>query len=126
MVCTNRAATATLHYLISPEITAAEAEALVDDEMLNALMPASDNILIVADEVGEVSLEQICKKFYVGDTVDIAAMKEKGLLSSEMNYVKITSSDKMTKRLTICAHIYERTAAKMILLTGGDVNIIAD
>jgi hypothetical protein len=32
----------------------------------------------------------------------------------------------MTKRLTISAHIFERTAAKMILLTGGDVNIIAD
>ena len=125
-VCTNRAAAATLHYLISPEITAGEAETLIDEEMLDALMPTSDNILIVADEVGEVSLEQICKKFYVGDTVDIDALKEKGLLDQKMMYVKITSSDEMTKRLTISAHIFERTAAKMILLTGGDVNIIAD
>ena len=125
-VCTNRAAAATLHYLISPEITAEEAETLIDEKMLDALMPVSGNILIVADEVGEVSLEQICKKFYVGDTVDIDALKEKGLLDQEMMYVKITSSNEMTKRLTISAHIFERTAAKMILLTGGDVNIIAD
>ena len=125
-ICAQRAAAATLHYLISPEATAEEAEALISDEMLTALMPASENILIVADDVGEVSIEQLCKKFYVGDTVDIQSLKDVGLLDPNMNYVKITSSGEITKRLTVSAHMFERTAAKMILLTGGDVNIIAE
>ena len=125
-VCANRAAAATLHYLISPEATAQEAEALISDEMLDALMPPAQDILIVADQVGEVSLEQLCKKFYVGDTVDIAAMKEKDLVAPEVNYVKITSQGDMTKRLTVSAHMFERTAAKMILLTGGDVEVMTE
>jgi len=125
-VCANRAAAATLHYLISPEATAEEAEMLISDEMLEALMPASENILIVADEVGEVSIEQLCKQFFVGDSVDIETMKEKELLASDMTYVKITASSEITKKLTVSAHMFERTAAKMILLTGGDVNIIAE
>lgn len=125
-VCANRAAAATLHYLISPEATAEEAEALISDEMLDALMPPAQDILIVPDHVGEVSTEQLCKKFYVGDVVDVATMKEKGLLDSEVNYVKITSDGDMTKKLTVSAHMFERTAAKMILLTGGDVEMITE
>ena len=99
---------------------------LISDEMLEALMPASENILIVADEVGEVSIEQLCKQFFVGDSVDIETMKEKELLASDMTYVKITASSEITKKLTVSAHMFERTAAKMILLTGGDVNIITE
>ena len=125
-VCANRAAAATLHYLISPEATAEEAEALISDEMLDALMPPSGDILIVPDQVGEVSLEQLCKKFYVGDIVDIAAMKEKNLIPNDVNYVKITSQGDMTKKLTVRAHMFERTAAKMILLTGGDVEVVTE
>jgi hypothetical protein len=125
-VCANRAAAATLHYLISPEATAEEAEALISDEMLDALMPPVQDILIVPDEVGEVSVEQLCKKFYVGDVIDVAAMKEKGLLDPDVNYVKITSEGDMTKKLTVSAHMFERTAAKMILLTGGDIAMITE
>ena len=125
-VCANRAAAATLHYLISPEATAEEAERLISDEMLAALMPPSTEILIVPDQVGEVSLEQLCKKFYVGDTVDVAAMKEKELVAPEVNYVKITAEGDMTKRLTVSAHMFEKTAAKMILLTGGDVEVMTE
>ena len=125
-VCANRAAAATLHYLISPEATAEEAEALISDEMLDALMPPTQDILIVADQIGEVSIEQLCKKFYVGDIIDMDAMKEKGLLTPEMTCVKITSEGEMTKRLTVSAHMFERTAAKMILLTGGDINIVTE
>ena len=125
-VCANRAAAATLHYLISPEATAEEAEALITDEMLTALMPPRTDILIVPDHVGEVSLEQLCKKFYVGDTVDVAAMKEKELVAPDVNYVKITAEGDMTKRLTVSAHMFEKTAAKMILLTGGDVEVMTE
>ena len=125
-VCANRAAAATLHYLISPEATAEEAEALISDEMLDALMPPAQDILIVPDHVGEVSVEQLCKKFYEGDVIDISAMKEKGLLDPEVNYVKITSAGDMTKKLTVSAHMFERTAAKMILLTGGDIEMITE
>lgn len=120
----NREAAAILHYLISPEITAEEAEALISDEMLNALMPPAKEILIVPDLIGEVSIEQLCKKFYTGDVIDIEAMKEKGLLAPAMTYVKIIAEGDMTKKLTVSAHMFERTAAKMILLTGGDLDII--
>lgn len=123
-VCANRAAAATLHYLISPEASAEEAETLISDDMLDALMPPMPDILIVPEHIGEVSVEQLCKHFYVGDVIDIASMKEKGLLDPEVSYVKITSDGEMTKRLTVSAHMFERTAAKMILLTGGDIEII--
>jgi large subunit ribosomal protein L15 len=89
-------------------------------------MPPAQDILIVPDEVGEVSVEQLCKKFYVGDVIDVAAMKEKGLLDPDVNYVKITSEGDMTKKLTVSAHMFERTAAKMILLTGGDIAMITE
>ncbi len=125
-VCANRAAAATLHYLISPEATAQEAEELISDEMLDALMPPAGEILIVPEHVGQVSTEQLCKKFYVGDVVDIETMKDKGLLEPKMTYVKITAQGDMTKKLTVHAHMFERTAAKMILLTGGDINMIQE
>lgn len=125
-VCASRAATATLHYLICPEVTAEEADALISDEMLDALLPPSEEILIVADQVQEISIEQLCKKFYVGDVVDVEALKDKGLMDPAMTYVKITATGEMTKKMTVCAHMFERTAAKMILLTGGDTNIVTE
>ncbi|MBQ7320642.1 MAG: uL15 family ribosomal protein [Clostridia bacterium] len=126
-VCANRAAAATLHYLVSPEATVEDAEAWVTEDMLNALMPQNQDILIVTDaRVAEVSIEQLCKKFYVGDVVDMDSLKEKDLIPTDATYVKIIASDKMTKRLTVNAHMFERAAAKMILLTGGDVNIMTE
>lgn len=125
-VCAARAAAATLHYLISPEATAEEAESLISDEMLDALMPPATEILIVPDLIQEVSIEQLCKKFYEGDIIDVASLKEKGLMEPDMTYVKITSAGEMTKKLTVSAHMFERTAAKMILLTGGDATIITE
>ena len=125
-VSASRVAAATIHYLSCPEITAEDAERDVSDEMLRAAVGKLERPGMFEEETGTVSIEQISKKFYQGDEVTPEKLVEQGLLGEDRNYVRIVGSGRLDKKLIIHAHAFDKTAAKMILLTGGEINIICD
>ena len=66
-----------------------------------------------------VNIGRICDAYQAGETVDIASLKEKGLLSQKAGRVKILADGHLDKALTVKADDFSAQAVKMILLTGG-------
>ena len=67
----------------------------------------------------EVNLDSICEKFNDGDTVTLAQLKAKRLVSQNAARVKVLARGTMTKALTIYADRFSLQAVKMITLAGG-------
>jgi large subunit ribosomal protein L15 len=74
------------------------------------------NAKIVA-EVNVGSLEQ----FEPGSTVDIAALQERGLVKGVFDVVKILGEGDLSKKLTVSAHRFSKSAAEKIEKAGGSV-----
>ena len=68
-----------------------------------------------------VNIDTLSAHFSAGDTVDIAAMKEKGLISRKEKAVKVLARGVIGKPLTVIADDFSADAVKMIVLTGGKV-----
>ena len=66
-----------------------------------------------------VNLSAINDAFSAGDTVTIESLKEKGLIPSKAQRVKILANGKLDKSLDIEADSFSVQAVKMITLTGG-------
>ncbi len=67
----------------------------------------------------EINLDVISKNFNSGDTVNLKALKEKGLVPPNTEYVKILASGRLTKSLTVEAQDFSNTAIEMLRLSGG-------
>ncbi len=113
-------------YLVNPEGVALkeEVDKIPDDFATNAVeyiyAPEKASRFIKA----ELSLKEIAKHFKDGDVVDIAAVREKGLCAVNANYLSVTESDKLTKKLHVYADEYTVAAAKMICVAGGEAYMI--
>ena len=113
-------------YLVSPEGVAVkeEVDKIPDDFATNAVeyvtAPEKASRFIKA----QLSLKEISKNFRDGDVVDIAAVREKGLCAVNANYLAVTESDKLTKKLHVYADEYTVAAAKMICVAGGEAYMI--
>ncbi|MEA2710859.1 MAG: large subunit ribosomal protein [Phycisphaerales bacterium] len=59
------------------------------------------------------------EQFDAGATVDATALKEKGLIPDLKQPVKILGNGELTKKLTILASWYSKSAAEKIAKTGG-------
>src|SRR5438874_403984 len=62
--------------------------------------------------------------FKNGDTVDPAALVEKGLLKSDQTLVKVLGEGSLTKNLTVKAHKFSKSAIQKINQAGGSVEEI--
>jgi large subunit ribosomal protein L15 len=51
-------------------------------------------------------------------------MKEKGLVKKEYDGVKILGNGKLTKKLTVKAHVFSKTAQAAIESAGGTIEVI--
>ena len=113
-------------YLVNPEgvATKEEADKIPDDFATNAVeyiyAPEKASRFIKA----ELSLKEISKNFKDGDVVDIAAVREKGLCAVNANYLSVTESDTLKKKLHVYADEYTVPAAKMICIAGGEAYMI--
>ena len=56
--------------------------------------------------------------------MDIAAVREKGLCAVNANYLSVTESDTLKKKLHVYADEYTVPAAKMICIAGGEAYMI--
>ena len=66
-----------------------------------------------------VNLDTLSKEFNDGDTVDLEALKAKGLVEKKTKSVKVLARGTIDKALTVKAGEFSETALKMIVLTGG-------
>ena len=74
-----------------------------------------------ATDVSIVNLSQLEGAFESGATVTLEAMYEKGLARRNSDVVKILGNGELTKKLTIEAHRFSKSAAEKIAAKGGKV-----
>ena len=68
-----------------------------------------------------VNIDTISEAFADGDVVNLEALKAKGLVKENADYVKILARGTVDKKLTVEANSFSMDAIKMIILTGGTV-----
>ena len=113
-------------YLVNPDGVAKkeEVDKIPDDFATNAVeyvyAPEKASRFIKA----ELSLKEISDNFRSGDTVDVAAVREKGLCAVNANYLSVTDSSSLRKKLHVYADEYTVAAAKMICVAGGEAYMI--
>jgi large subunit ribosomal protein L15 len=71
-----------------------------------------------------VNVGDIDQHFAEGDTVDHAALKKVGLAKGPADGVRILGTGELTKKLTIKAHHFSKSAAEKITAKGGTVEVI--
>ena len=62
--------------------------------------------------------------FEDGSTVGIGQLSRAGLVGSEKSRVKVLGKGELSKKLSISAHKFSKSAEEKIVGTGGSVNII--
>ncbi|MSU40642.1 MAG: 50S ribosomal protein L15 [Pedosphaera sp.] len=66
-----------------------------------------------------VNLDSLEQHFAAGATVDVAAMRKAGLANGRSDGIKILGVGKLTKKLTVVAHRFSKTAREAIEKVGG-------
>ena len=77
-----------------------------------------------ADRVANVNVGQL-EAFAAGTEVTIELLKEKGLVKGRFDRVKVLGDGDLTKKLTVSAHGFSKSAAAKIEKAGGSANTIA-
>ena len=68
-----------------------------------------------------INLRDLDRVFADGDTVNIEAMVEKGLLKNTKADVKVLGEGELTKKLSVTAHSFSKSAVEKIEAAGGTV-----
>lgn len=74
-------------------------------------------------EAYPINVELLEKQFEAGATVDLAALRAKGLVPKLAEHVKILGEGELTKRLTIKAYRASATAIAKIEAAGGTIEV---
>jgi large subunit ribosomal protein L15 len=64
------------------------------------------------------------EKFENGAVVDVAALKESGIVKNGRDGVKILGNGELTKKLTVKANAFSASAKEKIEAAGGSVEVI--
>lgn len=112
-------------YMVKDAATRAQADEIPDDFATNAVE------YIYAEKRAErfiktkVTLDQLEDKFEDGVTIDIDAIRDKGLASApNSNWLSVAASDRLGKKFHVYANEYTVSAAKMICVAGGEAYMI--
>ena len=71
-----------------------------------------------------VNVGDLDKAFADGDTVDAAALKKVGLAKGPADGVRVLGTGELTKKLTVKAHHFSKSAAEKIAARGGTAEVI--
>ena len=74
-----------------------------------------------AARVAIVNLATLEQRFEAGETVSPAVLEERGLVKGKYDAVKILGDGDLTKKLTVQAHRFSRSAEEKITAQGGSV-----
>ncbi len=76
-------------------------------------------------EAFPINVSLLDKEFEAGATVDLDALRAKGIVPKLVDTIKILGEGELTKKLTIKAHRASETAKSKIQAAGGSIEIIA-
>lgn len=82
------------------------------------------NNAVFAKVYQPVNLAELEKLFADGDTVDVESLKSKGATLRRNDKVKILGSGELTKKLTVKAHAFSKSAAEKIEKAGGTIEVV--
>ena len=105
---------------IVESVSADEVDDLVTDEVVDSLV--EEDVEYIEPECTKkeiVNVGVLSEAYENGDVVDLASLKEKGLVSKKAKSVKILATGILDKALTVKAAEFSEQALKMIVLTGG-------
>lgn len=71
-----------------------------------------------------VNVGDLCEKFNEGDVIDQAALKRVGLAKGPADGVRILGTGEVTKKLTVRAHHFSKSATEKITGKGGTAEVI--
>jgi large subunit ribosomal protein L15 len=71
-----------------------------------------------------INVGRLSAKFNSGDTVDIKALIDRGLISNVMDGVKFLGSGDLKQSLAVKANKFSETAIKKIVEAGGKVEVV--
>ena len=77
-----------------------------------------------ADKVAIINVSMLEKRFESGDTVTPESLRERGVIAGNYDAVKILGNGDLTKKLTVKAHRFSRSAEEKIGARGGSVERI--
>lgn len=77
---------------------------------------------VLAKQYAEVNVEQL-NAFENGETVDPAALIEKGILKNVLDGVRVLGNGELTKSLTVTAQGFTKSAQQKIEAAGGKVEV---
>ncbi len=78
---------------------------------------------IFAAKVAEINCSQL-EMFDAGTHVDEAALRAKGLIKGKFDKIKILGNGDLTKKVTVSAHSFSKSAQEKIAKAGGKAQLI--
>jgi len=87
-------------------------------------IPKSGGFKSFYEKMAIVNLRDLINKYEDGEKITINKLKETGLIRHIKNGVKILGSGKLTKKFTIEAHSFSKSAENAIKKAGGKVKLI--
>lgn len=72
----------------------------------------------------EIDLDLISESFKSTEVVNIQSLKQKGLVSEDVEYIKILTKGNLTKPLIIEANEFSNAAKDIVKLSGGEIRIV--
>ncbi len=97
---------------------------LMSDETAESLIEEDNVTRRIQGKKDIINVDTLSMNFKDGDLVNLEALIEKKLVSSNTKYVKVLARGTLDKKLNVDLHDYSIQAVKMILLTGGTVKKI--
>lgn len=109
-------------YTVTDKVSVNEADVLISDATAKQLVAlAEEGRRAAAGKRSYINLDTISANFCEGEKVDLASLKEKGLLTAKTAAFKVLARGSLDKSLVIEANDFSLPAVKMIALTGGKV-----
>lgn len=78
-----------------------------------------------AKTVQAFNVDKLAEHFDAGATVDIEALRAKGLLKRKVDIVKILGNGEIDKALTVKVHAFSKAAKEKIEKAGGTAEVLA-
>ena len=107
------------------EVDCEKANSLISDSLAKSLI-RREGEMVCTDGTERASIEvgTLSDAFNPGDRVDVNTLKEKGIISDEVAYIKIIGGGIINKPLSVYANEFSMSAVKMIALSGGEATKI--
>ena len=74
--------------------------------------------------VAEINVEQL-NVFDAGANVDERALRDRGLVKGQIDRIKVLGNGDLTKKITVTAHSFSKSAQEKIAKAGGKVVLVA-